>query len=180
VEKMRSHITRWVTLLTVLTGMTLYLVRPVESQYKRNSFTQWVESLQTQQDISTDLKQELHKLRTSDGNFHQMVQEASLLIAQYDEQFALPFPLDAAPSDELPRQLIVEWNLYYQLGDLLDGIAVESTKSIQSFLFWSHLTVDQPVPFARFSDLVDSILPISSIGISYLEPMIHGIAIGAP
>jgi hypothetical protein len=180
VEKLRSHITRWITLVTVITGMALYLVRPVESQYSRNSFARWIESLQSNQDLSNDLKIELQELRAFEGDFQLMVQEASRLIEEYDEQFKLPFPLDAAPSDALPKQLITEWNFYYQLGDLLDGIPPESLKSAKHFFPFGDAPHSQPAlhnsiaqfdPYPNFRNYQTG---------SGLEPMIHGIAIGAP
>jgi hypothetical protein len=184
VEKLRSHIIKWIALLAVTTGLAFCLIRPAETQHSRDSFTRWIQSLQahSNSEWSPELRSELETLRHFDGDFQDLVQRASAIIKRHNGQFKLPFPVDGAPQEDLPKQLLAEWNFYYQLGDLFDGLPSTNVKPSATLLF--PLWGIAPNPTATHTTVVSATLPqqqlFSSAQPHAIQPMINGIAIGAP
>ncbi len=167
-------------------GMGLYLVRPVQAEAASNSFASWLHTVVKKGDVDSDnLRQELFKLRRSDNSLNTLIQKASKIVSQNNDDFNLPLDEGNNNSEEIYNLLVLEWNSY-QTGNGMGKASVPSNiksnfhttidkfsysingvsgKNIDRFCF----TVGQPNPVYFTPKPSFHIIPLSG-----------GVAIGAP
>lgn len=181
-KRFRTYIARLLVTLLVCSGFSLYTVQPAQAGQASDDFARWL-SMMAEASDAPDLQKELQDLKASGGQLADMLEHASQIVTENNDEFGFPFTKKETPR-ELYQLLLIEWN-QFQTGNAMDGIPVQQT--VKSLLL---LQVDKtgglgyatPWPY-RWASIVgeNGIAGISQVVASAMvEPMSGGIAIGAP
>lgn len=180
---LRSHMISRLTVLAVCGGMLACLAQPLQAAHRTQSFANWLSSVVREAD-GLQVREELNRLRHSRMDFSRVVSEASEIVTRNNEEFNLPLDKSAAAA-QVYHLLLAEWN-HFQTGNAMSAVPFpESVKS-----FGPHKTEQTP-GFALPAPDRPSGLPMprpdrpgllfaATLQVPAVEPMIHGIAIGAP
>ncbi|MGK7371044.1 MAG: hypothetical protein ACNS64_12590 [Candidatus Halalkalibacterium sp. M3_1C_030] len=181
-QKLRSHIAKTYIISLICAGICLYMARPANAQQSTKAFSSWLSSVVDQKD-STQLEEELEQLSKSGATVYRLMEHASLVMSKEGEKVDIPYASSEA-SNRIYQVLLQQWN-HFNTGN---GMAnVPPPEIVKPF---ASISVEKSGKV-----FLDSISP-SQIGkafISYMglaegpvhfsksfEPMITGIAIGAP
>ncbi|WP_142715109.1 hypothetical protein [Fodinibius sediminis] len=181
-KRLRSYITRLMMTLLVGMGFGLYMIQPVQASRNSDAFARWLH-LMAQASDAPGLQQELQDLRASTASLADILEQASQIVKDNNEEFNFPFAEQEA-SLQMYQLLLIEWN-QFQTGNAMSGIPVQQT--VKS----SHI---QHIDKAGAMEAVQGLSysgphAVPSPGISSfsqvpatasVEPMSDGIAIGAP
>lgn len=181
-NRLRTHIARLVTVLLVCSGFSLSFVQPTQAKHSNNAFADWLSTMTTSANTA-DLQQELDNLRKSDEHLDKIIEKASHIVSQNNEDFVFSM-VESMASAQLYRLLLVEWN-QFQTGNDMSCVPVQKTIKLlipaktdfPSFTKMSCLVsngVQQAFTQVELLPQDDFPFPLAII------PMVEGIAIGAP
>lgn len=181
-KRLRSYIARLLVTLLVCSGFILYVVQPAQAGQTSDEFARWLGMMAEASD-APGLKKELQDLKASGGQLSEMLEQASQIVTQNNDEFDFPFATEQA-SRELYRLLLIEWN-HFQTGNAMDGLPVQQTvKPLLLLQVDKTGSLASATPRPYFGALKvdkDRIVPIPRIATRVLiEPMSGGVAIGAP
>ncbi|MCW9707115.1 hypothetical protein [Fodinibius salsisoli] len=182
-EKFRTHIARWLVALLVISGFSFSLVQPAQARQNTDAFARWLDMMAKSSDTAA-LQEELKDLQASGEALSVMIQEASRIVSQNNENFDFPFAKEEAPN-QLYQLLLIEWN-QFQTGDAMAAVPA-TQKSIKQLLPWHTDKLSPPgflgMRYELFqvadNRIVVEVIPGFQESIS-LQPMSSGVAIGAP
>lgn len=180
---LRTHIISRLTVLVVCGGMLACLAQPLQAAHRTQSFADWLSSVVREAD-GLQVREELNRLRHSRMDFSRVVSEASEIVTRNNEEFNLPLNESDAAA-QVYHLLLAEWN-QFQTGNAMS--AVPLYENVKSF---GPQKTEQATGFAlpapdRQSGLFaphraePGLLHAAPLQVPAVEPMIHGIAIGAP
>ncbi len=162
-------------------GLMLAIAKPVHATQSNAEFANWLQTL-AKKTHAAQLEQQLHALKKSDSDINSLIEQASEIISQNNDDFNLP---EGTASDNLQQILLVEWN-QYQNGSAMSAVPtherVKPTFSLQPHQI-AGLDGLPLLPFKNGSlgPSAKVIAPDALPGDAYLiAPLISGIAIGAP
>lgn len=181
-NRLRSHIAQLMVALLICSGLSLSWVQPVEANQRSQAFARWL-SMKVKSADASDLQKELQQLRSSDGQLDDLLQQASRIVTQNNEEFNFPFSKEKA-SGQLYQLLLIEWN-QYQTGNAMANVPVsQNVKPLLPLhldkIEGGTLAVQgQPMLYAFVVSRWFSGAHSQSVSFSVI-PMSSGIAIGAP
>lgn len=171
-----------VTVLLLGCGMILFLLQPASAGNRSESFAAWLNSAARQAE-DPQLREEIDRLRHSRMEFDRMINRAAEIVSRNNEDFNLPVE-QAETSAQVFNMLLSGWN-QFRTGNAMNGIS--QPESLKPFLS------------QRTDTFLAGVLPAwgaagTEAGGGYrsgfrsnlvrqtpaLQPMVHGIAIGAP
>ncbi len=109
-KRLRSYIARLLVTLLVCSGFSLYMVQSAQAGQTSDGFARWLGMMAEASD-APGLKKELQDLKTSGGQLSEMLEQASQIVTQNNDEFDFPFAAEQA-SRELYRLLLIEWNQF--------------------------------------------------------------------
>lgn len=107
----RTHIIRFTGTLTLLAGIALYFLQPVDKQGQHENFAIWLQSHLKAQSNS-DVSNKISKLTFSDEKFDAVLKKASILVQSHLQDFELPVNKHDADEQEVFQLLLTEWNAF--------------------------------------------------------------------
>ena len=181
-KSFRSHIAQLMVALLICSGLSLSWVQPVQADQTSHAFARWLSMMAKPADAS-DLQKELQELRASGGQLDEVLQKASQIVTQNNEEFSFPFSKEKA-SGQLYQLLLIEWN-QYQTGNTMANVPVsQNVKPLLPLhidkVEGGTLAVQGQPLFAAFVSGQWVNQPASQAISFSVEPMSSGIAIGAP
>lgn len=181
-KRLRTYIARLLVTLLVCSGFSLYMVQPARAGQAPDDFARWL-SMMAEASDAPGLQKELQDLKSSGGQLADMLEYASQIVTENNDEFDFPFAKEET-SRELYQLLLIEWN-QFQTGNAMDGIPVQQTVKSSLLL---HIDKTGGLGSAtawpcKWTTIVgeNSIANIPPIAAHIMvEPMSGGIAIGAP
>lgn len=182
-KKLRAQILKNIVIALVCCGLGMAAAQPAKATTSSKNFANWLQSV-AKKTHASELDHKLSSLKNSHINLYQLIEEASLIVSQNNDDFNLPLD-DSSASDKVHHILLVEWN-QFQTGNSMTAIppvpAIKTFVSFQSPKVFTG-TIDA---FFRSDGLVTHcnsgvINDLSFFSTPYIRtPMVGGIAIGAP
>ncbi len=162
-----------------------HLLIPFSSQAQKTAFTRWLDHnvVASGNENEIKLRNTIKELPDQSGDFWLLVQEASELVANHQDDFRIPFSNPAKDGNQpVSTVLIEQWNQFQNQKSGFKSVLAESLKTFSGWisqagfsLFFSN-SPDQH-PNLIHSDKIVSAGKTVSIA---LIPLISGISINAP
>ncbi|CAN5268523.1 hypothetical protein BH23BAC3_BH23BAC3_01490 [soil metagenome] len=180
-----SHITRLTIIGILFIGFSAHLAIPFLGDAKKTAFTQWLNHkvIATGNDSETELRDRIKKLPKEASNFWMLVQDASKLIADYEEDFQIgPFST-TKENERVSNWLISQWSTFNSHTNSTNAVLPETVKPIQKWL--SQSNADNLSELISSNSRLFPQIKIHSLhlqpGVGHLlPPLISGISINAP
>ncbi|NGP87619.1 hypothetical protein [Fodinibius halophilus] len=181
-KRLRTHIVQFIIVLLICSGFSLSLVQSAQARHSTNAFADWLGTMAKTAN-GADLQQELENLRQSEDHLDKVIERASRIVSNNNEEFAFSYDKSMA-SQQLYEMLLIEWN-QFQTGNEMSSVPVQQT--VKSLI----VVKTDKYPFNNsvntYSDKHKKTLhrlgqtPVFKNYFSIaLIPMVGGIAIGAP
>lgn len=179
-----SHIIRSSIIALLLAGFAAHLATPFFGDVQKNAFTQWLDHkvVAGGDDLNDELRDRIRKLPKEASNFWMLVQDASKLISEHEEEFQIAPFSSANESDQVFTWLIGQWSTFKHQQNSANAVLPEIVNPVQKWLtqissFQSALPTQQFDYTTQFSGTALSALSLFSI---ILSPPASGISINAP
>ncbi|MDX1585639.1 MAG: hypothetical protein R3222_02805 [Balneolaceae bacterium] len=181
-QKLRSHIAKTYVISLICAGLCLYLARPANAQQSTRAFSSWLSTMVDQQDHSM-LEEELEQLSESGATVYKLMEHASIVMSKNGEKVDLPYS-SAEASHRIYQVLLQQWNHFNTGNGMANMPPPEISKQLASY----SVEKSGKVSFesASVGHVANSFISYSGLNQSPVhysnsfEPMITGIAIGAP
>jgi len=181
-NRLRKHIARVVIVLLICSGFGLSLVQPAQAEHSTTAFADWLSAM-AKSSNGTDLEQELEDLRKSGDHLDKVVEQASQIVSNNNDEFTFSYAKSMA-SQQLYQMLLVEWN-QFQTGNAMSCIPVQQMvkslipvkaekTSLAGLSIFSSEKTEQ-----LFGHIQQMVCPQSGFSFT-LIPMVGGIAMRAP
>lgn len=105
----RTNICKITVLLLVLSGYGLHTALPFGAERHSDAFTRWLESV-VKEEHKSDVRQQLKDLRSHSGELAPLIQKASKIVHQNNEDFQLPLTQQTNSRTDVYHLLVKEWN----------------------------------------------------------------------
>ncbi len=181
-NRLRTHIARFVIVLLICSGFGLSLVQPAQAEHSTTAFADWLSAM-TKSSNGTDLQQELENLRKSGDHLDKVIEQASQIVSNNNEEFPFSYA-ESMASQQLYQMLLIEWN-QFQTGNAMSCIPVQQTvKSLVPVKTDKTPLTGLAISFVETAEQsfwdVQQVVCLQS-GFSFtLIPMVGGIAMRAP
>jgi hypothetical protein len=123
-NRLRTHIARFIIVLLICSGFGLSLVQPTQAEHSTTAFADWLSAM-TKSSNGIDLQQELESLRKSGDHLDKVIEQASQIVSNNNEEFTFSYAKSMA-SHQLYQMLLIEWN-QFQTGNAMSCIPVQQT-----------------------------------------------------
>lgn len=179
-----SHIVRSSIIVLLLAGFAAHLAIPFFGDVQKNAFTQWLDHkvVAGGDDLNDELRDRIRKLPKEAANFWILVQDASKLISEHENEFQITPFSSANESDQVFTWLIGQWSTFKHQQNNANAVLPEILPPIQKWI--TQLSSLQSAPPAQkseitlqFSGTFLSTLPLIAV---ILSPPASGISINAP
>ncbi len=178
---LRSHIAKTSIISLICIGLCLFMARPADAQQSARAFSSWLGTVADNAD--NGLEKELEKMRESGADVYKLMEHASLVMSNHDKEIDLPL-ISTDASNRIYQVLLQQWNHFNTGKGMANVPPPEIIKSLISIsmeksgkIFFAMASVNQSaVTSFAFPETVNDLIHFN---ISF-EPMITGIAIGAP
>lgn len=181
-QKLRTHIAKIYIISLICAGICLYMVRPANAQQSTRAFSSWLSAMIDQQD-STQLEEELERLSESGATVYKLMEHASLVMSKEGEKVDMPYASSEA-SNRIYQVLLQQWNHFNTGNGMANLPPPEIIKPLASISVEKSgkVSFDAAYP-SEIEKTVTSYSGLSERPEHFsksFEPMITGIAIGAP
>jgi len=183
-ERLRSHISKLLTISLLSVGFCLYLVQPVQQDRSSEAFSSWLDDMIAKTD-NTSLQKKLEILSRSDYEIKELMGKVSSdhEMPHPDANLLLKYTEDVEEG-RLYQLLFLKWSQYQTSKGMAKAPATQTLKpatSLQPEKSGVHNNGELlPGGFAIFSRTVGYL----DYSLTFLDrsliPMVNGIAIGAP
>lgn len=181
-QKLRSHIAKSYLISLICAGLCLYLARPANAQQSTRAFSSWLSTMVDQQDNS-QLEEELERLSESGATVYKLMEHASQVMSKKGKEVDLPYS-SAEASHHIYQVLLQQWNHFNTGNGMANVPPPEISKQLVSYSVEKSgkISFESASPghkenfFISYSGINQSPVHYSNS----FEPMITGIAIGAP
>jgi len=181
-QKLRSHIAKTYIISLICVGISLYMARPANAQQSTRAFSSWLSTMVSQQD-STQLEEELERLSESGATVYKLMEHASQVMSNNGQEVDFPYASTNA-SNHIYQVLLQQWNHFNTGNGMADVPPPEIIKPLASISVEKSgkVSFDSVSPghientFVSYSGLSEGPVHFTKS----FEPMITGIAIGAP
>lgn len=184
-NKRFSHITRLTIIGILFAGFSAHLAIPFFGDAKKTAFTQWLNHkvIATGEDTKIELRDRIKKLPKEASNFWMLVQDASKLIADHEEDFQIGLFSTSNENERVSNWLISQWSTFNNHTSSTNAVLSESVNPIQKWL--SQSNADNLSKLIHSNTRLIPQIKIQSLhlqpGIRHLlPPLISGISINAP
>lgn len=181
-NRLRTYIARIIVVVLVWTGFSLYMVQPTQAKQSSQAFASWLSQMAKSSD-GIELQKELNDLQQSADHLDKMIKKASRIVSSNNDDFEFSF-FESIASKDLYQLLLIEWSQFQT------GNAMASTPTLPTVKHLVPVVIDKlgSMSMTAFSSEISySFLGINELSLSpqqlfsiVLEPMVGGIAIGAP
>lgn len=167
-----------------MAGFAAHLAIPFFGDVQKNAFTQWLDHkvVAGGDDLNDELRDRIRKLPKEATNFWMLVQDASKLISEHEDEFQIAPFSSANESDQVFTWLIGQWSTFKHQQNNANAVLPEIINPIQKWL--THISPFQSAPPAqRFDDTPQfSGTFLSTLTYLFLKfsPPASGISINAP
>lgn len=170
-----------VTILLLGGGMMLCLLQPASAGNRSESFAAWLNSAARQAE-DPQLREEIDRLRHTRMEFDRMISRAAEIVSRNTKDFNLPVERAESPG-QVFNMLLSGWN-QFRTGNAMNGITQPESPNPFLSQRTDLFPVGSPPVWASAGtggggDLAGNCSNIVR-RTPALQPMIHGIAIGAP
>lgn len=117
----RTYICKFGVLLLVLAGFGLHLAQPLSARQKSHAFTQWLQSI-AKEDQAEHIQQKLQRLQSHQGDLAPLIQKASELVHQNNDDFRLPAADVETTASDIYHLLLQKWSLF-KTGEAMQPLA---------------------------------------------------------
>jgi hypothetical protein len=181
-NRLRTHIIRIVVSAVICTGFGLYMVQQAQVNRSSDAFASWLTTKVKGTD-SVTLQKELDDLRDSTTQLNEFIKGASQILKSNNETLDFSFAGSTA-SMHFYQLLLIEWS-QFQTGNAMAGIPIPSVnKALSSVILDQNGAIGLFSPVSLLSEYVWNVKSFTADFDEFLvkgiQPMIEGIAIGAP
>jgi len=180
-----SHITRLLIIGILFTGFSAHLAIPFFGDAKKTAFTQWLNHkvVASGDSAEAELRDRIKKLPKEASNFWMLVQDASKLISDHEDDFRIgPFSSDKE-NERVSSWLIGQWSSFNSHNSSPNAVLPEIVKPFQKWISQSDTgylsqrlhSFSLPAPY-----LFTEQLYLNDRIVLRLPPLISGISINAP
>lgn len=179
-----SHITRVLITALLFTGFAAHLAIPFFGDVQKNAFAQWLDHKIAAggNELNMELRDQIRQLPKESSNFWVLVQDASKLISEYEDDFQLAPKASADQTDVVFSWLIGQWSTFKHQQNNANAVLPEIIPPVQKWFSQNQLTLFS-VPAAA-SALLRNMAYCSKALISgvliHFSPPASGISINAP
>lgn len=179
-----SHIYRNCIIALLLAGFGAHMAVPFFGDVQKNAFTQWLDHkvVAGGNDLSDNLRDRIRELPKESGNLWMLIQDASKLISENEENFEIsPFASDRQ-HDQVTTWLIGQWSTYKHQQNNANAVLPKIVSPVHKWLTQItsfHATPANPSG-SGLSQTVSSILSVPVVILSTYPPPSSGISINAP
>lgn len=180
-----SHITRLTIIGILFAGFSAHLAIPFFGDAKKTAFTQWLNHkvIATGNDVEFELRDRIKKLPQEASNFWMLVQDASKLITDHEEDFRIgPFS-SSEENERVSSWLISQWSTFNSHQSSTNAVLPETLKPFQKWI--SQTGPDTITKFIRTAaeslpQVTPQPLDLQDGTGHHFPPLISGISINAP
>ena len=181
-NRLRTYITRLSVIAAICTGFSLYMVQQVQVNRSSQAFASWLDSKVKATD-SIGLQKELDDLRKSTNDLDEFIKEASQFVKSNNENFNFSFA-ESTASMHFYQLLLIEWS-QFQTGNAMAGIPIPSvTKTFASIILDKKGAINSASAVSLIPDVIWEFDVYTTDADEFftmaMQPMVEGIAIGAP
>lgn len=182
-QKMRSHITRFLIAAFVWLGLCMQMAQPAGAHQANHSFAKWLSSV-VKNDEAGQVIEQVEELQTFDGDLSYLIQRASEIVSRYNDDFNLPIRNKKASTGDMYHLLLVEWNMFQSANTMGKTTVHEAPKPQTIRSQELHISMPGLQAVRRhqtplYAGAAPSPRPKPAYAL-HLEPHASGIAIGAP
>ncbi len=181
-QKLRSHIAKSYIISVICVGICLYMARPANAQQSTRAFSNWLSTVVDQQD-SMKLEEELQRLSKTGATVYKLMEHASQIMSNNDKEAGIPYTSNDA-SHQIYEVLLQQWNHFNTGNGMANMPPPEIIKPFASIsVEKSGKIFFETASPGQFENITVSYSGFSPAPVHYsksFEPMITGIAIGAP
>lgn len=180
-----SHIFRITIIGILLTGFTAHLSLPFFGDVQKNAFTQWLNHnvVDTGNEADSELRERIRKLPENASDFWVLVQNASDLISEHEEDFRIT-PFTAAQDiSNISSWLIGQWSSFKHHQSSTNAVLPEIIQPIQKWVsqngsgtFYAALTANLSFATPPLQALINN----ADVPDLSFPPLVSGISINAP
>ena len=180
-----SQITRLVIIGILFAGFSAHLAVPFFGDAKKTAFTQWLNNkvISTGEASEFELRDQIKKLPDQASNFWMLVQDASQLISNNEDEFRIG-PLSSSEEDQkVSNWLIGHWSFFNSHNSSKDSVIPEFRSFVQKWMLQQSsgqksdlIPVKSDTQFAEYSIYIS----LKTFYNCFLAPLISGISINAP
>ena len=180
-----SHITRLTIIGILFAGFSAHLAIPFFGDAKKTAFTQWLNHnvIATGSDAEFELRDRIKKLPQEASNFWMLVQDASKLIADHEEDFRIgPFS-SSEENERVSSWLISQWSTFNSHNSSTNAVLPETLKPFQKWISQSGpdtITEIIRVAAVRIPQVKTQFIDQQPATGHLFPPLISGISINAP
>lgn len=180
-NRFRTYIARLIVAVLVWTGFSMYMVQPVQAEQSSQAFASWLSKMAKSSD-GVELQKELDNLQQSGDHLDQMIKKASEIVSSNNDEFDFSFT-ESIASKHLYQLLLIEWS-QFQTGNEMASVPTQPTVKLLVPIVEKMGSIGSATLLPK---VLDSFFETSELSLSprqvfsvMLEPMVGGIAIGAP
>lgn len=109
-----SHIYRSCVITLLFAGFAAHLAIPFLGDLQKNAFTQWLDQnvKVERNNLNNDLRDRIRELPGESANLWTLIQDASKLISENEDNFRIAPFTDENPDDQVTTWLIGQWSSY--------------------------------------------------------------------
>lgn len=179
-----SHIFRSCTVALLLTGFAAHIAVPFFGDVQKNAFTQWLDHkvVAGSNDLSDDLRDRIRELPKEAGNFWMLVQDASKLISENEENFQIAPFTSNQQHDQVTTWLIGQWSTYKHQQTNANAVLPKIFAPVHKWLTQItsfHASLSEPVT-AKIPTVKSFLQSAPIVILSLFSPPSSGISINAP
>jgi len=179
-----SHILRSFTIALLLTGIAAHIAVPFFGDVQKNAFTQWLDHkvVAGGNDLSDDLRDRIRELPKEAGNFWMLVQDASKLISEHEENFKIAPFTSQHQHEQVSTWLIGQWSSFKHQQNNTNAVLPKIFAPVHK---WLTQTVSFQATFsasaaADIPNIRSTVLSVPNVIFSLFSPPSSGISINAP
>lgn len=180
-----SHIFRITIIGILLAGFAAHLSLPFFGDAQKNAFTQWLNHnvVDTENESESELRERIRKLPENASDFWMLVQNASDLISEHEEDFRIS-PFTASQDDSnISTWLIGQWSSFKHHQSSTNAVLPELVQPIQKWITQYGSGTFYAVIKSNFSfdtPLLQALINNADVADTIFRPLVSGISINAP
>jgi|AntRauTorcE11898_2_1112593.scaffolds.fasta_scaffold04231_2 hypothetical protein len=179
-----SHIFRSCTIALLLAGFAAHIAVPFFGDVQKNAFTQWLDHkvVAGGNDLSDELRDRIRELPKEAGDFWMLVQDASKLISEHEENFQIAPFTSKQQHEQVSTWLIGQWSTFKHQQNNANAILPKIFAPVHKWLTQVtsfHASFPEPATL-HTPNFRSTVLSVPHVMLSLFPPPSSGISINAP
>jgi len=179
-----THIFRNFTIVFLLAGFAAHTAAPFFGDMQKNAFTQWLDHkvVAGDNELSDDLRDRIRELPKEAGNFWMLIQDASKLISEHEENFEITPFTSQREHEQVSTWLIGQWSTYKHQQNIAKAVLPKIMAPVYKWLtlITSFYATPSELITADMPEIRGSIFSAPIATLSLFSPSSSGISINAP